>query len=322
MVMATPFLHALRTSLRDELWAIGKSSGIKIYHGLDFFDRYISLDKKGLVSFLDLVSQLRGLHFRRAIALPHSFRSALLFWLAGIPERVGHARNKRGLMLTHRVDEGPRPEPTVEHYLKIIDALGAPRLIDAPLMFVTEDEEEKFDRRHTDIQRHYAAFIPGARYGPSKRWPESYFAELADAIADQCGVKTYILPGKGEEDLAYRIAGAVKRKDMAEVRLMDIVDLKVCLSRAAVVVTNDTGPRHISVALATPTIVLIGPMDERYTSYPNLYSHQLTADVPCRPCNRRKCDGDHACMKQITPKDVFARIESFLKREEDAVENA
>ncbi len=46
---------------------------------------------------------------------------------------------------------------------------------------------------------------------------------------------------------------------------MNVRDLKVCLSRASFVVSNDTGPRHISAALSVPTIVLLGPMDDRYT---------------------------------------------------------
>jgi heptosyltransferase II len=312
MVMATPLLHALRTSLDGELWGIGKSNAINIYRGLDLFDRFISLDEKGLVSFLDLVTSLRQEGFKRAIALPHSFRSALLFFAAGVPERVGYARNSRGYMLTLRVQEEEKPEPTVEHYLKIIDALGGPRLIDAPLLFVTDDEEEKFDKGQTDVRQPYVAFIPGAQYGPSKCWPQSHFAELADMIAERYNMKTYILPGMDEEAMALKIREQAGQKEFIEIKVLAITDLKVCLSRAAAVVSNDTGPRHISAALAVPTITLLGPMDERYTTYPNPFSHHLIAEVPCRPCNKRKCDGDHACMAGITPAAVFAKLSGIL----------
>jgi heptosyltransferase II len=315
MVMATPFLHALRRSLDDELWGIGKSIAVNVYHGLSCFDRFITLDSRGVVPFLDLVTQLRALDFRRAIALPHSFRSALLFFAAGIPERIGYSRNHRGQLLTQRVPEGPGPEPTVEHYLKIIDTLGLPRLIDAPLIFVTEDEEQKFDKRHTEFRRSYIAFIPGAQYGPSKCWPEEYFSELADLVAEHFGLKTYILPGRGEEAIAQRIVEGAKRKDSVEVKLLDIVDLKVCLSRATAVVSNDTGPRHIAAALSTPTVVFMGPMDERYTLYPSPHVSQLTAEVPCRPCNKRKCEGDHACMEGIKPLEVLSRLKDLLGSE-------
>jgi heptosyltransferase II len=313
MVMATPFLRSLRRSLDDELWAIGKSKGMHIYNGLDLFDRYIPNDDKSFVRFLDTVSHLRAVGFDRGIVLPHSFRSALLFFSGAVRERIGYARNKRGFMLTKTAPEAKNLEPTVEHYLRLVDLLGGARSDDAPVLSVTEDEERKFDERYIDIQRGFVAFIVGAQYGSSKMWPDSHFSELADLIISRFRRRVYILPGgKGEKLIAEKVRQGATNKDDIEVKDLDIRDLKVCLSRASLVVTNDTGPRHISVALNRPTVVLIGPMDERYTVYPAASSATITKDVPCRPCNKKRCDGDHACMKDITPAQVFHKIEEML----------
>lgn len=313
MVMATPFLRSLRASLDGELWAIGKSAGMHIYNGLDLFDRYIPNDDKGLVGFLDTVSHLRAVGFERGIVLPHSFRSALLFFSGAVKERIGYGRNKRGFMLTRIAPEAPELEPTVEHYLRLIDVLGGTRSGDAPVLSVTEDEEQKFDEKHVDIQRGFVAFIVGAQYGSSKCWPDSHFSELADSITTTLKKRVYILPGgKNEETIAEKVRQGTTNKDDVEIKLLGIRDLKVCLSRASVVVTNDTGPRHISAALSRPTVVLIGPMDERYTVYPAPCSVTIIKDVPCRPCNKKKCDSDHACMKGITPAQVFEKIGEML----------
>jgi heptosyltransferase-2 len=181
------------------------------------------------------------------------------------------------------------------------------------VLSVTEDEERKFDEKHTDIQRGFVAFIVGAQYGSSKRWPDSHFSELADLITSRLQKRVYILPGgKAEESIAEKVRQGTTNKDDVEVMDLDMRDLKVCLSRASLVVTNDTGPRHISVALSRPTVVLIGPMDERYTVYPAASSVTITKDVPCRPCNKKRCDGDHACMKGIMPAEVFDKIEGML----------
>ena len=56
MVMATPFLHALRAYTYDEIWAVGKTSAIHLYNGLNLFDRLISIDEKGILAFLDRTS--------------------------------------------------------------------------------------------------------------------------------------------------------------------------------------------------------------------------------------------------------------------------
>ena len=215
-------------------------------------------------------------------------------------------------MLTHGVPEGPAPEPTVEHYLRIIDTLGGRRVLDAPVLAVTPDEEDRFDRKNMDISGPYAAFIAGAQYGPSKRWPDEHFSRLADMIVNNFDMKVYILPGKSEEKLARVIREGAKQKDRVEVKSLDLRDLKVCLSRASVVVSNDTGPRHISSALDIPTVVLLGPMDERYTRYPSPRTCQAIKDISCRPCNKKKCDRDHECLKGITPSDVFVKVENIL----------
>ncbi len=312
MVMAIPFLNSLRASIDGELWAIGKSKAIHIYNGINLFDRFIPFDTRRIVSFLDMVTLIKGSGFERSIALPHSFRSALLFYMAGIRERVGYARNRRGFMLTHRVSESGNVEPTVEHYLKIVDSLGGNRLADTPFLAISADEENKFDERHMDVNKPYVAFIVGAQYGPSKRWPSMHFSELADGIARKFGIKVYILPGKGEEELAREVYEGVVCKDRVEIKSMDIRELKVCLSRASAVVSNDTGPRHISAALSVPTIVLMGAMDERYTLYPSGNTHRISKDVSCRPCNDKKCDKAYECLKNIAPEEVLSKLEAIL----------
>jgi heptosyltransferase II len=313
MVMAIPFLNSLRASLNGELWGIGKTSAIHIYNGLNIFDRFMPLDSRWPIPLLDTITLVKELAFERGIALPHSFRSTLLFYLARINERIGYSRNKRGFMLTHRVPEDTALEPTVEHYLKIIDVLGGKRLSDTPSLCITEDEEHKFDQNNMDINKPYIAFIIGAQYGPSKCWPTGHFSELADMIAEAYGMKIYVLPGKGEEELAREIFNGTARKEFIEIKSMGIRDLKVCLSKASVVVSNDTGPRHISAALSVPTVVLLGPMDERYTQYPNNYTHGISKDIPCRPCNNKKCDKNHECLKNISPKEVFLMLEKIIE---------
>ncbi|NMC95220.1 MAG: glycosyltransferase family 9 protein, partial [Syntrophorhabdus sp.] len=105
----------------------------------------------------------------------------------------------------------------------------------------------------------------------------------------------------------------VEHKKRVFVKVMDIMELKVCLSRAAAVVTNDTGPRHISAALSVPTVVLLGPMDEQYTHYPSSCTYVFSKDVACRPCNKKRCDKNHVCLTSISPNDVFQKLEEILE---------
>jgi heptosyltransferase II len=318
MVMATPLLHALRANSYGEIWAVGKPSAIHLYNGLNLFDRLISVEDRGVAVFFDRTSMLKKIDFKRAIALPHSFRSAFFFYNLRIKERIGYARNKRGFMLTRKIEEKIiGPESTVEHYLKIVDDLGINRSLDAPVLLVTHDEDEKFDEVFADINKPYCVFIVGAQYGPSKCWPPEHFSALADKIIDKYGMKIYMLPGKDEEKLAHKVIEGAKNKDSIQIKSMNIRDLKVCLSRASFVVSNDTGPRHISAALSVPTVVLLGPMDGKYTDYPSSFTHKMwKEDISCRPCNKRQCDKGHECLAEILPDEVLKTIGGTIEETE------
>ncbi len=294
------------------MWAIGQSKAMHLYDGLNLFDRFIPNDSKDIVSFLDKVSMLRELKFERGIVLPHSFRAALLFYLGGVQSRVGYSLNKRGFMLTQPLKRDARLVPTAEQYLRILDALGAERAYGAPLLTATQDEEQRFDATYTDVGGDYVALIVGSQYGPSKRWPASHFSELADMIVSKYSRMIYILPGKQEMELAQSVRQDVARKENVRREVMDIADLKVCLSRASLVISNDTGPRHVADALGRPTIAVLGPMDARYTEYPSRSTRLVFKEVACRPCNSKKCERNHECMTGIRPEDVFKTVEEML----------
>ncbi len=304
----------------EELWALGKPAAMHLYNGLDLFNRFIPYDGKSVMGFLNLVSSVRACRFDRGIILPHSFRSALLFFLARVRDRLGYGRDGRGVMLTRTVRDAPGgPEPTVEHYLRLGEAMMAGRTTERPFLRVTEDEERRFDERFTDVGRGHIVFIIGAQYGPSKRWPDTYFSELADLLAVRFSVPVYLLPGKGEEGIARRIRDGAQHKERVRIKEMDVKEMKVCLERSSLVVSNDTGPRHISAALSVPTIVILGPMNDRYTAYPSSVTYGMSKDVPCRPCNRKRCDGDHQCLKGIKPEEVLRKAEEVLGERQSGV---
>ncbi len=312
MVMAIPLLHSVRRQTDGELWFCGKTKAIHLYNGLDLFDRFFPIDKIGPLDMLRASSILRRIGFTTGIVLPHSFRAALLFFLAGVKRRIGYAKNFRGVILNGKLRAKREVEPTVEHYLKIADFLNLKRTCESPFLRVTEDEERRFFEINENLKVPYAVFSVGAKYGPSKCWPEEYFAKLADMIFEEYGMKVYILPDFDERKKAERIRDLSKKKDGIEIRYMGVRDLKVFISNACFLVSNDTGPRHIGSSLGVPTFVLIGPMDERYTEYPSDMTFKLKASVPCSPCNKRVCERGHECMKAIKPQMVFDKIKECL----------
>ena len=101
-------------------------------------------------------------------------------------------------------------------------------------------------------------------------------------------------------------------RSLADVDKLPFGLSKALLRRASVVITTDSGPRHIAAAFGTPTVVLHGPMDPRLgmSDHENLI--ELRKDLPCSPCGRRICPlKHHDCMVELSVHDV-ARATSEL----------
>jgi heptosyltransferase-1 len=86
-------------------------------------------------------------------------------------------------------------------------------------------------------------------------------------------------------------------------------DLAEIISGAAAVVTCDTGPMHLAVALGKEVIALIGPTNPKRTG--PLRGRVIRQDLDCMPCNQRQCK-DPGCMRGITAEMVLDALEGIL----------
>ena len=142
----------------------------------------------------------------------------------------------------------------------------------------------------------------------ANKWPEENFSKLAEMIKSRLGVKIVITGGR--EDISSSISIAGKSKDYL-INLAGkttIPELKEIIAGAELVVSCDTGPMHLAVALNKPVVALFGPSDPLRTG--PLYGEVIQKPLNCVPCNKRNCD-DPVCMREITPQDVFERMEAM-----------
>jgi len=81
---------------------------------------------------------------------------------------------------------------------------------------------------------------------------------------------------------------------------------KACLHRANLLVTTDSGPRHIATALGKAVVALFGPTHIAWTNTFASSETHLQKPVPCGPCQKRVCPLDHRCMRELTPQEVYS----------------
>lgn len=307
-VMATPTLRLLRVGLpRSVLVAVGRLGMDELLSGLeDVLDDVVAADARTALGPARIASRLTPLRMDACALLPNSFSSAMTARLARIPVRVGYDRDGRGLLLSEPL-EAPRrappargwaPIPAVDYYL----AVGV-RLLEAVarLGFATDEPAWRARAAATDATRlelgvsdaqeaaalgiltkagiaegeRFALLNPGGN-NPAKRWPVERFAAVAHHLIERHGLRVAINGSPPEAELVGLIRQAIVLNHPEDGERLaclhelggTIGSLKGIVRRAAVMLTNDTGPRHMALAFGTPVVTLFGPTDPRWTTPP------------------------------------------------------
>ena len=96
---------------------------------------------------------------------------------------------------------------------------------------------------------------------------------------------------------------------------LDLGVLKAVIAEAALMVTNDTGPRHIAAALGTPAVVLFGPTDHRWTTLPgSRITERLLLAEPFLPeALTADRHGDSCAIDRISAGDVTEAAAQLLR---------
>jgi heptosyltransferase-2 len=193
-VMAIPALEAIRkTRAAAEIILLARPAVADLLAGQPFIDRVLPYEYRGrhagVLGREKLVGELRKENFDVAVLLQNAFEAAWLAWRAGIPERIGYARDARSPFLTNAVRvprEGQRPSHESQYYLKLILGAGwietVPEIppirlsIPESARTATESLLRKSGARENAWR---CAIAPGASYGAAKCWRPERFAQLA-----------------------------------------------------------------------------------------------------------------------------------------------
>jgi heptosyltransferase-2 len=205
----------------------------------------------------------------------------------------------------------------VGRYLNICKALGYTISSERTALAILSDTREAvntlYQRRGIDQEKPLVVLVPGGSFGPSKLWPPEYFAQTGDFLIEKYGVQVIVTAGPGEEAIALRIESLMRNRPFVFTpQDISLEYLKAIISDAALVVTNDTGPRHFAVAFGIPVVVMMGSTDPRYTNYDLGKTKIVQADLDCVPCQLKVCPTDNRCMSSLSVEKVVEACEEFL----------
>ena len=99
------------------------------------------------------------------------------------------------------------------------------------------------------------------------------------AVAEELGAKTLLLGSPEEAPTITAVAEAANTPVLNLINAgLSLESLRGVIERADLLITNDTGPRHLAAALGTQAIVLFGPTDHRWTSLSGVDETLLLAE--------------------------------------------
>jgi lipopolysaccharide heptosyltransferase II len=271
---------------------------------IEDFRFYMSLRKGGY----DLVFDLFG-----------NLRTALMSFFTGAADRVGFTFRGRKYFYTIKVKPDSNPKYNVYYHLDLFGAVGIPP--DGGLLDLIIGQKDR------DAVAGFIAKVKGT--GPviglnpsgtwaTKRWPVKKFAALGNIILERMpDARLVIIWGPGERHMAEEIFKGIDAGKQGGVFIAPETTIKqsgALISLFDVMVTNDGAPKHIAVAVGTPTVTIFGPTNNvSWNASGDPLHTAVVSRETCAPCDKTACpEYNIKCMNNIKEEEVFEAVKKIL----------
>lgn len=270
----------------------------------------------GLAKRWRLGRELRERHYDRAIVIPRSMKAALIPFFAQAKQRTGYRGEMRyGLLNDIRPLDKAVLRQTVQRYvaLGLSASSELPPPIPSPRLLVdSENQQRLLDKLGLHGEGRVIGLMPGAEYGPAKRWPLEYYAELTQQLIRD-GFRVWVFGSEKERQETETIAAAGAVNLCGRTSLVEAIDL---IAACSVVVSNDSGLLHVAAAVGKPLLAIYGSSTPDYTPPLSEQAEVLYRRLECSPCFKRDCPYGHTdCLKGIGVDEVFSAVLPMLEKE-------
>jgi len=307
----TPAIRALRQAYPKAYIGILTSDlGAEVLGGNPHIDELFVVGKHVIFSLIQLFKAVRNRKIGTVFIFHTSQRTVLPFChLIGASRIVGTEGINKGLdfILTEKLKNRPLHEIQRRLHLVGVQANGFK-------MELSVSEEER--QNANLLLQAIPVFLPIIGLHPGskdkfKQWPAEYFIEVGNRLKNHLPCQIVVTGGMEEKELVEKVAQGIEAA-IPMTGQLSVHALGALIEKMSLMITNDTGPMHIGVAMKTPVIGLFGPTDYRLCG-PYFVSHAtvIQKEKTCTPCLKKKCN-EPFCLLQISKDEVFETARRLL----------
>jgi ADP-heptose:LPS heptosyltransferase len=272
-----------------------------------------------------LLRRIRAGKYDTVVSCFPEDRFAVWAVLSGARRRVGQNHQPLATLYTDRPEVRKEEGGVLQYYCALAAAAGATVRSLATEFVVSDEEKEEAGRllatRGISVHEKYAVIHPGAS-GPYRVWPPERFARVAEVLQVDHGIRCLLCGTMHDHGVLEAVRSHLCMKTPEVVLEGSVRTLAAILARASLCLSNDSGPRHLAIAVGTPSVAILPKHNDRawgiYQEGPG--ASYVMSSTPCPLCPPGHCLDRHpegeefgsACIRMVSVEEVLARIRRVL----------
>ncbi len=279
---------------------------------------------KGIKGLWRLRTKLKSLNYDLVIVPHRSLRSALLTWLLKPTMSIGFDRSA-GRWLFKKIVRYNSSAHEIERNLSLLSPLKLPHVaIELPQLYPSNQDVKIIDSIMNEYglnrYKNILAVAPGTIWN-TKRWPADRFAAVCEQIAFE-NIAIVLVGGREDEILCEEVREIAHIKNVFSVAgKLSLLQSAELIRRCKVLISNDSAPMHLAVAIGTPVVAIFGATVPEFGFAPRGPRDVVIEKkgLKCRPCSIHGGDvcpiKTFECMLSVTPEVVVSKVKLILESE-------
>lgn len=319
VLLTTPALELIRRRWPEaELHLFTEKKCLPLLEGNPHLDKVWALDKKVLSNLyreLRWYREVARTGFDLVIDFQQLPRCRWIVAFSGAPVRISYTPPwYTRLLYTHSAPL--KPGYAAQTKASILEPFGIVWNGERPRLYLKEEEQTAARDLLCELGlcsgQRLITLDPTHRR-ETRRWPAASYAELIRILARQNPSLRFLpLWGPGEEeDIRQIVSACPSSAILLPKRMLGLREMAACIAEADLHIGNCSAPRHIAVAVNTPTCTVLGSTGSTWT-FPSPEHRHVSSELSCQPCGKDICS-HISCLKNLNPAIVANTAAEMLE---------